>query len=191
VRRELLGVTDAFAELEIPRRPWVEPDLITSRFRQLATAAHPDKGGSDDRLARLNQARQILASPGHRLRHLALVSFPDHLPRKTLAPDWALFESVGHLCQRVREWSTRRGAATSALEKAVVLTAAIPLRQKAVDALEIIRRAEEKIDSDIRQLDERWPHISADEMLELADAWTFLERSGASLRDAAAILNGA
>ncbi len=43
VRRELQRVTDYFALLNEPRRPWLEPETLKSKFLALAAEAHPDK----------------------------------------------------------------------------------------------------------------------------------------------------
>jgi len=184
-------VTDAFAELGIPRRPWADPSVVKSQFHELAAHAHPDKGGSEDSLARLNQARKCLASHGSRLRQLAELAFPDHQAEKTFVPDWTLFESVGNLCRHVDGWRSKRELAGSALERAVVMAGGVSLEKQAAHMIGVIHEAERIFESRLREVDARWPDVPADELLVLADEWTFLQRSGDSLRAALAVLAGA
>lgn len=72
-------MTDYFALLGEPRRPWLDPDLLKKKFLTLGTEAHPDRvhGGTEaekraaqQRYAELNQAYQSLRNPKERLQHL-------------------------------------------------------------------------------------------------------------------------
>jgi curved DNA-binding protein CbpA len=72
-------VTDYFALLNEPRRPWLEPESLKSKFLALAAEAHPDKqrGASEveklaanRRYAELNAAHRCLTEPKLRLLHL-------------------------------------------------------------------------------------------------------------------------
>jgi curved DNA-binding protein CbpA len=70
---------DYFALLKEPRRPWLEPETLKSKFLALAAETHPDKqrAGSEAeklatnrRYAELNTAYHCLAEPKSRLLHL-------------------------------------------------------------------------------------------------------------------------
>jgi len=72
-------VTDYFALLNEPRRPWIEPETLKAKFLKLAAEAHPDKQRSSNeaeknsanrRYAELNSAYHCLAGPKSRLLHL-------------------------------------------------------------------------------------------------------------------------
>jgi len=72
-------VTDYFALLDEPRRPWLEPEALKSKFLTLAAAAHPDKQNcasepekraASRRYAELNAAYHCLTEPKLRLLHL-------------------------------------------------------------------------------------------------------------------------
>ena len=69
-------MTDHFALLNEPRRPWLEPELLKAKFLKLAAEAHPDKqhGSSEAekspanrRYAELSAAYNCLAEPKSRL----------------------------------------------------------------------------------------------------------------------------
>ncbi len=72
-------MTDLFALLDEPRRPWLEPGALKQKFLALSAATHPDKvpspapGGSAGpamSFAEMNAAYQRLAEPKSRLLHL-------------------------------------------------------------------------------------------------------------------------
>ena len=72
-------MTDNFALLDEPRRPWLDTDLLKSKFLALSATVHPDKihSASDaekaaaaQSFARLNTAFTCLAEPKARLLHL-------------------------------------------------------------------------------------------------------------------------
>ena len=46
--------------------PTAEPEVVESAFRRLALKHHPDKGGSNERMAELNRAYTVLSNPQQR-----------------------------------------------------------------------------------------------------------------------------
>jgi curved DNA-binding protein CbpA len=52
--------------------PTATPEEVTSAYRSLAQAEHPDKGGSTDRMAAINRAFEILSDPQTRAKYDAL-----------------------------------------------------------------------------------------------------------------------
>ncbi len=72
-------MTDYFALLNEPRRPWLEGDLLKQKFLSLSATVHPDKIHSateserlavSKRFAELNAAYNCLTVPKSRLLHL-------------------------------------------------------------------------------------------------------------------------
>jgi len=72
-------MTDYFALLNEPRRPWLDVDSLKQKFLSLSATAHPDKihSASDadknaaaKKFAELNAAYNCLAEPKSRLLHL-------------------------------------------------------------------------------------------------------------------------
>jgi len=72
-------MTDYFALLNEPRRPWLDPDSLKQKILALAANIHPDRIHNADELkkiaanrryAELNTAYHCLAEPKSRLRHL-------------------------------------------------------------------------------------------------------------------------
>ncbi len=72
-------MTDYFALLDEPRRPWLEPDSLKARFLALSAQVHPDrlhnapeaqKQAANEQYAELNSAYRCLREPKERLQHL-------------------------------------------------------------------------------------------------------------------------
>ena len=69
-------MTEYFALLEEPRRPWIEPDPLKAKFLALSAKTHPDrvhtaseaeKEAASARYAELNAAWQCLGDTRQRL----------------------------------------------------------------------------------------------------------------------------
>ena len=72
-------MTDYFALLSLPRRPWLDPDSLKQKFLALSADAHPDrlhnappdqKSAALQHYTQLNTAYQTLRDDKSRLQHL-------------------------------------------------------------------------------------------------------------------------
>ena len=55
-------MTDYFALLEQPRKPWLDPEELKQKYHELARRSHPDEN--------VNDAYRVLADAKSRLQHL-------------------------------------------------------------------------------------------------------------------------
>src|SRR5688572_29394167 len=72
-------MTDYFALLDEPRRPWLDPEALKVKFHQRSAELHPDrvhrqsasdKAKAQERYTELNAAYTCLREPKDRLLHL-------------------------------------------------------------------------------------------------------------------------
>src|SRR6478752_336997 len=71
------AMQDAFAILQLPRRPWLEEGEVRAAFQKAAARMHPDAAsGSDADFSELTKAYQTLREPASRLRHLLSLECP-------------------------------------------------------------------------------------------------------------------
>lgn len=72
-------MTDYFALLHEPRRPWLDPEVLKARFLALSAPVHPDRvhgegetrrQAANERFTALNSAFTCLSRPPDRLAHL-------------------------------------------------------------------------------------------------------------------------
>ena len=121
-------MTDAFAILSEPRRPWLDADVLKARFLPLATAVHPDRvhGGPEtekaaaaERYTALNSAFNTLREPRERLLHLleleagAKPGDIQRIPPGTMD----LFVEVGQTCRDADAFLAKKSTATSPMLK--------------------------------------------------------------------------
>src|ERR1017187_6922256 len=119
-------MTDYFALLNEPRRPWLDPDLLKQKFLALAAGIHPDrihnaneleKAGANRRYAELNAAYHCLAGPKSRLRHLLelkLGAKPKDV-QEIPAALADLFAEVATTCRNADVFLAEKGNAVSPL----------------------------------------------------------------------------
>lgn len=183
-------MTDPFALLGLPRRPWVEPETVQDRYRARAADAHPDRpGGSAATLAALNEARFLLASHSRRLKSLA-ASETAETPHP-FEPDWTLFARIGSIDRSAKEWNQTFNATSNPLQKAVLIARQKSLRAELLEIRNLLNQQIEHLTAATKEADRRWPETTAGTILTLAEAWTYAERWNATLDEARALLDGA
>jgi DnaJ-domain-containing protein 1 len=121
-------MTDNFALLDVPRRPWIDPDSLKEKFLALSAQFHPDRvhqspeaerRAADGRFAEINAAYNCLREPKDRLRHLLeleLGAKPADIQRVPEEMMASLFE-VGQLCRQVDAFLLENSKITSPMLK--------------------------------------------------------------------------
>ena len=195
-------MTDHFAALDEPRRPWLDAEELKEKFHSLSTSVHPDRvHGADeatrraasDQYTALNAAFQCLREPKSRLQHLLLLergSKPGDL--KSIPEDVVqLFAEVGAVLRQTDALLKEKAQAISPMVKVRVLEKSLPSLDKISQLQSILAQRREALLSELRALDEAWqqrPHDSAGDSL-LADAerlyhlFGFLDRWVAQLQE--------
>ncbi len=160
-------MTDYFALLNEPRRPWLEPEALKEKFLKLAAEAHPDKQRSTNeaeknaanrRYAELNAAFQCLSEPKLRLLHLLELELGAK-PRdvQQIPPALAdLFAEVASTCRKADTFLTEKGKITSPLLQVGVFKRA----QEWIEDLNRLKKKlnelQEELVDELKSLDEKW-----------------------------------
>ena len=164
---------DAFAMLQLPRRPWLEESDVRSAFQQAAARMHPDaKTGSAADFTELTNAYQTLREPAKRLLHLlALESSDLPLPAGAPAELMPLFPLIAGVRQKLDR-----------LEPEADL---LPIRKEAHQASEQLKLAMDTALLELREADAAWPSPSATRAAAaLQSRLTYLEKWQSQLREA-------
>ena len=160
-------MTDNFALLNEPRRPWIEPELLKEKFRALSANAHPDKihsaseadkSAAAKQFSELNAAYNCLLEPKLRLLHLLeleLGSRPKdiHQIPAALAD---LFAGIASVCHKADDFLAEKNRATSPLlqvrlfERAQEWIGQLNLFQRKLDGMR------DKLTDELKTLDEKW-----------------------------------
>lgn len=160
-------MTDYFALLNEPRRPWLDPDSLKAKFLALSADLHPDrvhnagdseKAAAAHHYAELNSAYNCLREPKDRLRHLLELELGSK-PRdvQEIPRDLAdLFVEVAQLCRQANAFLAEQGKVSSSLlrvqlfERGQEWTTRLSTMQRRLD-----ERQEELI-QELQLLDAAW-----------------------------------
>ncbi len=160
-------MTDAFALLTEPRRPWLDADALKQKFLPLSAAAHPDrvhsageaeKLAANQRYAELNAAYNCLREPRDRLLHLlelelgAKPSDIQRIPPGTMD----LFVEVGQLCRDVDGFITEKAAVTSPLLKVKFFERGMEWTDRLNALQQKINTKRNELNAELKSLNERW-----------------------------------
>lgn len=151
-------MTDYFALLAQPRRPWVDPEKLKQAFHEKTLQAHPDaNAGNEDAdiaFTQINDAYQVLLDPKRRLHHLLA------LERKTPASGAApipceledLFPLVATLTQEAERLEQRAALTTNSLSRSLMKAEVMQTQGRIKDALATLRRMENESDEKLRAI---------------------------------------
>ncbi len=176
---------DAFAILQLPRRPWLEESDVRAAFQKAATHAHPDAAGSTLDFANLTQAYQTLREPASRIKHLLALEAPNTPPASGIPAELIpLFPMIAKVREAIDRWNQKRSQAVSKLEQAVAKTELAQLRSDAGKVHDQVAIAMRSALDELRVLDAAWPsHAAVHELAALQARLTFLEKWQAQLRE--------
>jgi DnaJ-domain-containing protein 1 len=171
-------MTDNFALLNEPRRPWLDAAALKQKFLVLSAAVHPDKihsASPDEKnsaaksFADLNTAFTALAEPKTRLLHLLeleLGAKPKDI-QEIPAQLADLFAEVANNCRSADEFLAEKAKATSPL----VLVQFFARGQEWVEILQGLQQKlggfNEQLIARLKVLDERWLAADATARREL------------------------
>ncbi|HEV2435606.1 MAG TPA: hypothetical protein VG077_06370 [Verrucomicrobiae bacterium] len=160
-------MTDYFALLNEPRRPWLEPAALKSKFLALAAKTHPDKQPgisktekleANRRHAELNAAYHCLAEPKSRLLHLLELELgvkPTDIQQ--IPPALAdLFAEVATTCRNADQFLAEKSKVASPLLQVQLFERA----QGWIDQLRVLQTKlaglHEKLVEELKSLDASW-----------------------------------
>jgi curved DNA-binding protein CbpA len=183
-------VPNHFAILELPARPWLEPDAVKAAFHRLGATRHPDAPAGDaDAFAAANAAWQILRDPVQRLRHLLeLEGAPAPSASAQIPPTLAdTFMTLAKLRRTLDDFAKREAAATGVLARALLAGERATLERDLRTALADLDESIAEALAEVRALDAVWPQRHAATLARLA-AWqqalAFLGKWSDQLREA-------
>ncbi|MGA3266632.1 MAG: hypothetical protein ABSE16_07410 [Verrucomicrobiota bacterium] len=180
-------MTDYFALLDEPRRPWLEADALKRKFLSLSAALHPDrvhrageaeKNDASRRYAELNAAYQCLREPKTRLRHLLELELgarpKDLQPIPAALAD--LFAEVAATCRETDGCLAEKARTTSPLLQ-------VQIFQQGQQGIERLKELQNQLNGlrgkrmdELKSLDQRWAAADAGARKEMLPALEELSR---------------
>ncbi len=144
-------MTDCFALLDEPRRPWLDAEALKAKFHARSAEVHPDRvhgapeaerAAAQERYTALNAAFTTLREPKDRLQHLLELESgakPGNI-QSTPAELTDLFFAVGQLCRDVDFFLLEKGRASSPLLK-------VKMFQRAMDWTSQVNTLQARLDT--------------------------------------------
>ena len=160
-------MTDYFALLSEPRRPWLDADLLKQKFLALSADLHPDRihsaGESEKtvatkRFTELNAAFNCLAEPKLRLLHLLeleLGAKPKDIQQiPTALAD--LFAEVANSCRNADGFLVEKNKATSPLLQVQLFERGQDWVEKLNGLQRKLNELREQLAGELKSLDAQW-----------------------------------
>jgi curved DNA-binding protein CbpA len=190
-------MTDHFAVLDQPRRPWLNPDLLKQKYQQLALNEHPDRKGrrtkaplslEEPTFADITEAYRVLSNPKLRVNHLLSLSGEDNdFETASVTTELAdIFMGAATLVLEIDALLQKRQAATSALGKSLLKSEVAASQAQVKKLLEQLDQLYSDSIRDLQKADRAWkksPSETAVELRKLAQRFGYLERWMGQLRE--------
>lgn len=171
---------DPFTLLEILPRPYLDSELLESTLRRLSAIHHPDqKTGNTHSFQQLQEAAALLRSPSSRLKILAASS--EKIPFPTAAGK--LFSLIASVLEKSKAALASYHAASGALAKALLMPTLLESRSQLTAADNALQAWQQNLNKELQTLDACWPEVDKNELLCLANSFTFAERWHQQLRE--------
>jgi curved DNA-binding protein CbpA len=164
-------MTDHFARLEVPRRPWLEEQTLKTKFMALSAEFHPDraveedkqKGLAQSRYTEINAAYGCLRDPRKRLTHLLelergappseLQNVPDHLMK--------VFFEVSKLCRSIDQFLTEKASAVSPLLKVQLFERGQAMADEVAGVQGALNAARAQLIDGLKEVDGEWDRFDS------------------------------
>ena len=182
-------MTDYFALLGEPRRPWLDEEALKTRFHALTAERHPDVAREEDSgpFSALTVAYRVLSDPRARLRHLLELEAPQEPFRGIPAPASVgeLFPVMGAKKQALDAFLKKRAASASALAKALLLPEQYALQEELESLLQVLEAERNRWLQEIPALDAAWTagERPVPQLAKTAQALGYLDKWSAQIRE--------
>jgi curved DNA-binding protein CbpA len=181
----LAAMSDPFALLDLPRRPYLGSAAIRAAFQARARVLHPDaSSGNAEEFAALNEAQSTLADPAARLRLLV----GEGLPIPAMPADFQLGFRVAEALRKVGALQSRAAAGGNVLARALLAQEAATMRKELAAIAATLEESRSALDTRLRDADEAWPNTATTEIAALAGEYLFLSRWQDQMREGRLLL---
>jgi DnaJ-domain-containing protein 1 len=160
-------MTDYFALLDEPWRPWLDSEALKSRFLARSAEVHPDRlhqAAKEDQdaatrhYAELNAAYHCLREPKDRLQHLLLLEHGtkpigiDSVPEELME----LLMEAGKVCREVDTFLAERSEVSSPLIKVQMFERGMDWTDKLNALQRRVNARRTALEEELKQMNARW-----------------------------------
>ena len=165
-------ITDYFALLNEPCRPWLDPEQLKQKFLALSATVHPDRvhnlgeaqrAAAQERYTELNAAYNCLREPKERLQHLLeleLGALPKDIQRiPSDLMDLSL--EIGKACREADAFLADKAKVTSPLLQVAFFERSQEFVEKLQGLRQRINALNDKLTEELKEIDAAWEADSA------------------------------
>jgi DnaJ-domain-containing protein 1 len=162
---------DYFAVLDEPRRAWLDPEALKTKFLSLSGEVHPDRvhnasetdrRAAQDRYTQLNAAYQCLRDTKSRLRHLLELERGKLQDVQEIPPETMdLFFRVGQLCRETDRFLAEKREVTSPLLKVQLFERGGDYRAKMDDLAADLRQRIAAVEDELKAMDPSFARLES------------------------------
>ena len=174
-------MTDHFALLNEPRRPWLDAEALKAKFLQFANEVHPDrfhnapereKFLAHQRYLELNAAYTCLREPKDRLLHLLELELGSRPKEVQIVPPGTmeLFLEVGQICRNVDAFLAERAGVTAPMLRVPLFERARGWADKLIRVRERVIATRMELETELRTLNPVWEQAPAPGHADRANA---------------------
>lgn len=156
-----------FELLDEPRRPWLDPDALKTKFLKLSASCHPDrlheataaeKQSATNRYAALNIAYNNLREPKDRVGHLLQIELGVRPGDVQKVPSAAmdLFMDVAKQLREIDAFLSQRAQITSPLVRAQSLEKAMDYTDQLNGLQQRLNRTLDELHRELQQMNAAW-----------------------------------
>ena len=165
-------MTDYFALLNEPRRPWLDTDLLKQKFLTLSADLHPDrihsasetdKAAATKKFTELNAAYNCLTEPKRRLLHLLeleLGTKPKDIQQIPAALA-DMFAAVANTCRSADGFLGEKNKVTSPLLQVQLFERGQDWVEKLNGLQRKLNELREQLTGELKALDAQWISVDA------------------------------
>jgi len=161
-------VSDYFALLDAPRRPWLDTDELKQRFLVLSAEMHPDrvhsaseaaKRAAQHRYTELNAAFQCLSRPRERVRHFLELETGTKGEQLQNVPSVLMdfFMEFSSLCRQTDSFLAEKAAAHSPLLRVQLFERGQEWSEKISAVQKRLEDWRQETETELKRLDSEWP----------------------------------
>ncbi|HJN82863.1 MAG: DnaJ domain-containing protein [Verrucomicrobiota bacterium] len=166
-------MTDYFALLGFPRRPWLDTGALKQRFHDLSAEVHPDLARDENdeakapfqrRFTEVNAAHQCLREARSRVRHLLELELGRAPGNVKSIPgemtDW--FMEIGSLCREVDAFLAKKAAQDSPLLQAALMGEGMELNDRVTEVHGRLQVELAGVDAELQSLGPAWEALDGE-----------------------------
>ena len=166
-------MTDYFAVLHQPRRPWLDPDELKQKYQELTLANHPDRTrstGPGPDFAAITEGYRVLSDDRLRIQHLLKIEGQTIESGQTVPGEFIdLFTEIGDFVRTTDDLLERSAKTQNALGKSLLRAEILGGQKRGEEILSKLTRLHDEALHELRSLNDLWTNDQGRALAKLSE----------------------